>query len=136
MGFADFGYEYAPPACRDYSPVISEKLSLTLQDQDAHLSLYFMRVNREYLAGFEVEVQDFEIRGVVDEKIPKVEFGKIILHQFDFFHVSSCVRERAEHCSGRLNGLSQMDRAFALASCSFVIAPDQARNMSRLAMGI
>jgi len=68
VGFGDVAHKHIARAGWKRGPVFSKELSDTFNDDNAHLAFNVMTVNGKFLAGFEIEIDDFEIRGIVDKQ--------------------------------------------------------------------
>ena len=87
MGFADIADEDIARFGGNGFPVFSKKKPFPFQNDDAQLALEFMGVNGKLLAGLKIEIQDFEVRGVMHQQLAHMEVIKIVFREdIDFFH--------------------------------------------------
>jgi hypothetical protein len=68
VGFRDIANKHVPCSSRKSGAVFSKKLPDPFEDNNADLAFNVMGMNGEFLAGPEIEVDDFEIRGIVDKQ--------------------------------------------------------------------
>jgi hypothetical protein len=66
--FRDIANKHVPCSSRKSGALFSKKLPDPFEDYNAHLAFNVMRMNREFLARLEIEIDDFEIRGIVDKQ--------------------------------------------------------------------
>jgi hypothetical protein len=66
-----FGYirnQDIPWLCLQHEFFSSKKLTAPLEDDDAELAFYVVGMHRQLLARLEIEVQDLEVRGIMDQE--------------------------------------------------------------------
>jgi hypothetical protein len=63
---SDVGNQYVSCSSWKGGAVFSKKLPDPFNDDNTHLAFNIMGMNGKFLAGLEIEVDDFEIRGIVD----------------------------------------------------------------------
>jgi len=68
MGFADVTDEDITRFSRKSALFLAQELSFPLNDGDAHLSLDFMGMDGQALTSLEIEINDFEVRRIVDKR--------------------------------------------------------------------
>jgi hypothetical protein len=64
----DIADQHVPCSSRKGFAVFSKKFPDPFDDDNAHLTFNVMRMNGKFLTRFEIEVDDFEIRGIVNEQ--------------------------------------------------------------------
>ncbi len=69
MGFTDITDKHLPGPGRDSLVPLSQKFSLSLQDQDTQLPLYLMRMDRKGLSGLDIKINDPEIRRIMEPEL-------------------------------------------------------------------
>src|SRR5512139_2982621 len=65
VGFGDVAHKHIACSRRKGGAVFSKELSDPFDDDNAHLAFNVVAVNGEFLAGPEIEIDDFEIGGIV-----------------------------------------------------------------------
>jgi len=68
VGFADIGNEHITRLRGKCRPVFRQKLSGSFKNGDAQLPLNFMGMDGKLLTRPEIEVQDFEIRRIMNQE--------------------------------------------------------------------
>jgi len=68
MRLSDVGNKYVPCSSWKGGAVFSKKLPDPFDDDNTHLAFNVVRVNGKFLAGLEIEIDDFEIRGIVNKE--------------------------------------------------------------------
>ena len=87
MGFTDVGDEDIARFGGNGFAVFCEEKPFSFQNDDAHLALKVMGMNGKLLAGLKIEVQDFEVRGVMHQQSAHVKVIKIVFREdVDFLH--------------------------------------------------
>jgi hypothetical protein len=64
----DIANQHVPCPSRKGGPVFTKKLPDPFDDHNAYLAFNVMGVNGKFLTGSEIEIDDFKIRGIVNEQ--------------------------------------------------------------------
>ena len=87
MGLADVADENIARFSGNGFAFFCEEKPFSFQNDDAQLALNVMGMNGKLLAGLKIEIQDFEVRGVMHQQSAHMEIIKIVFREYiDFFH--------------------------------------------------
>jgi hypothetical protein len=78
MRLTDIGYQDIARPCGQDGSIGSEELPLSFEDGYAHLAFYIVRMYRELLTGLEIEVQNLEIRRIMNQEISESSITKTV----------------------------------------------------------